>query len=390
MKVFKKGKSYIIDYTHEGIRRRESLGQISKRTAEDILAKRRTMIVENRHLDIRRDKKISFSKYAQDYLLWWKSHNADTYTKTLSLVRQLETTFGKRYLYNIDVKKVEDYRTGRLNEVKKPPMLCRTSLDPKVMKRYTGTEWQKKKISKPTVNKEIGKLKAMLNKAVDWGYLSYNRALKVKKYSEKQFQKGRHLSESEIKSLLGGTAGYLHDVIEFDLFIGRRIGEVLQLKWEDVNWETRIIKFFNQKSRVWNNVWISDAVYELLERRKSTKNGQYVFCQANGKQIKSIRKTFGTVLKRLGIMNFRIHDMRHTAISYMVMQGLPNMTIAGIVGHASGEMIERRYGHLSTTHLRDSLQKHCNGLVTIMAQPPKNERTEGIKNSALYRHKKPS
>ena len=46
----------------------------------------------------------------------------------------------------------------------------------------------------------------------------------------------------------------------------------------------------------------------------------------------------------------RFHDLRHTAISYMIIQGIDLKTVAELVGHTTAEMVDKRYGHLSPNH----------------------------------------
>lgn len=67
-----------------------------------------------------------------------------------------------------------------------------------------------------------------------------------------------------------------------------------------------------------------------------------------------MKTAFANANRRARITNFRFHDIRHTAISYMVMAGVDYFTIAQLAGHTTPTMIEQRYGHLSPKHRQAS------------------------------------
>jgi integrase len=69
---------------------------------------------------------------------------------------------------------------------------------------------------------------------------------------------------------------------------------------------------------------------------------------------KSIKYAWYRAVRESGIQDFRFHDLRHTAASYMAMNGVPLLTIAAILGHKDLSMT-RRYAHLSVDHLRGGL-----------------------------------
>jgi integrase len=70
--------------------------------------------------------------------------------------------------------------------------------------------------------------------------------------------------------------------------------------------------------------------------------------------IHGVDAAFGRAKRKAGIMDFRFHDIRHTAISYMIMAGVDHFTIAQLAGHTTPTMIEQRYGHLSPRHRQAS------------------------------------
>ena len=67
------------------------------------------------------------------------------------------------------------------------------------------------------------------------------------------------------------------------------------------------------------------------------------------KTLKEFRKSWNALLKAADINEFRFHDLRHTAASYLAMSGCSTIEIAGILGHKSLEM-SKRYTHLNQDH----------------------------------------
>jgi hypothetical protein len=79
---------------------------------------------------------------------------------------------------------------------------------------------------------------------------------------------------------------------------------------------------------------------------------QLVFPSPNGKKPIAIRSPWETALRRAGIEDFRFHDLRHSAASYLAMNGVSLMEIADILGHKTLAMV-KRYTYLSDTHTRN-------------------------------------
>ena len=66
-------------------------------------------------------------------------------------------------------------------------------------------------------------------------------------------------------------------------------------------------------------------------------------------------------VKKAGIEDFRWHDLRHSAASYLAMSGVPMRSIAEILGHKTLQMV-KRYSHLSQEHLREEMNKMSENL----------------------------
>ena len=84
----------------------------------------------------------------------------------------------------------------------------------------------------------------------------------------------------------------------------------------------------------------------------------------NPEGIVSVRRAFEIALKAAGISNFRWHDLRHTAASYLAMNGATQGELMAILGHRSPHMT-RRYAHYSQEHIRKILARTGGNLIEI-------------------------
>src|SRR5712691_5393742 len=82
----------------------------------------------------------------------------------------------------------------------------------------------------------------------------------------------------------------------------------------------------------------------------------YLFLSSKGgSQWRGYRRAWNEALKRAKIQNYRFHDNRHSAGSYLVQCGIPLYTVSGILGHRS-PVQTAIYAHLATDTLRDALE----------------------------------
>ncbi|MFC1667090.1 site-specific integrase [Candidatus Omnitrophota bacterium] len=126
-------------------------------------------------------------------------------------------------------------------------------------------------------------------------------------------------------------------------------GEILGLKWQDIDFSRRIIYLLDTKNGEKRELPMNDTVKTALLRTLRHPDSPYVFGDKNGRPFRDIRKSFFTAIRKSGIINFRFHDLRHTFSSHLVMSGVDLNTVRELLGHKSLKMT-LRYAHLSPNH----------------------------------------
>jgi len=183
----------------------------------------------------------------------------------------------------------------------------------------------------------------------------------------------RYLDEKEIRRLHDACAEHLKPIVTVALNTGMRKEEILNLRWEDLNFRSRIIYILDTKNNERREIPMNDIVYETLLAVRKISDSPWVFCKKNGERYGNVRKAFEGARKRAGIVDFRFHDLRHTFASYLVMAGVDLKTVQELLGHKSFEMT-LRYAHLSPEHKKAALDILCKRLVTIWSQKGKIQK----------------
>ena len=103
---------------------------------------------------------------------------------------------------------------------------------------------------------------------------------------------------------------------------------------------------------------ISLKAYKLLKEHSKIRkiNTGYVFARFDGKKPIDLRHQWEEVIKNANLTNFRFHDLRHTAASYLAMNGATLVEISDILGHKTMQMV-KRYSHLTQKHTADILER---------------------------------
>jgi integrase len=309
--------------------RRESTGTSEKKLAREILAKKKVLVAENRHLEV---KKVPRTTFFQLCDLYWEKRGKSRKTKGLSsTIKSWKDYFGNVRSADMTQSRIEDFLADRVD---------------------------KQRLSQSTRNRYIAELKRLFNWGMEYRsdgmnkppLVEHNPAVALKRSKEKKYQRKRFLSQEELSRFLEACRDDFRPFVVTALHGGLRRGELFNLRWEDIDFTNRLIVVRDSKSGDPREIPMDETLAGALRGLPSRFKRGYVFpSPKTGGRLTDVKKQFRTVLRKANIQNFRLHDARHTFASYLVMNGVDLKTVSELLGHADTRMTER-YSHLSPKH----------------------------------------
>ncbi len=182
-------------------------------------------------------------------------------------------------------------------------------------------------------------------------------------------QKYDYLTETEADLLLNHSAGMWHDMILLDIRTGLRFGELIGLRWEDVDMKERVL-VVNQsivrdiigspKSNKARVIPITDSVVQLLQDRRH--NGEYVFHDESGSPLKYdvCRRKLLRICEVAGLRPISWHKLRHSFATHLSNKRNPIVDIKELLGH-SDIKTTMRYVHTNLNALTGTINSLENG-----------------------------
>jgi len=262
--------------------------------------------------------------------------NPSTYKREVNRAKNLLRFFGKDFpLLRIGTGEVEAFKIERLKEG----------------------------ASLSTVNKDLRLLSTVINRSVELEWIPhhklYKKPLLIKGVKDERI---RYLTEDEEKRLIHALDRskneVLKDIVLFALHTGLRLGEILNLKWENVNLKNKIVVLFPEqtKSKRRHILPLNEVAFKVLEKRSRCRvqGCPYVF-HKEGEKIGSIRKAFRNALRRAKIEDFRFHDLRHTFASRLVQKNVDLYIVKELLNH-SDIRTTQRYAHLKLDNLKKAVE----------------------------------
>ena len=188
----------------------------------------------------------------------------------------------------------------------------------------------------------------------------------------------------------------VYEMYYLDLATGLRRGELLGLKWSDIDMTAGVIHVHRQVARVngelqelplktknsYRNISISADTIAVLNQQRAKTNSEYVFPSPTGGPISpdSVLHMLHRVLKRAGLQAIRFHDLRHTFATLALQNGVDIKTVSGMLGHYSAGFTLDTYAHV-TTHAQKEAANTMSNLLRARCKIAPNEKrsTETLK-----------
>lgn len=218
-----------------------------------------------------------------------------------------------------------------------------------------------KRRSAGTVVRYMAALSAALAQCKEWGWLESNPMSAV---SKPALPRGRirFLSDEEREALMkackGSESALLYPAVVLAISTGMRQGEMMALKWKDVDLIRGRATLHETKNGEVRVVPIAGHALDLLQGLAKVRrlDSQYIFPSKDGAAPIDLRSAWRVAVKRAKLVDFHWHDLRHTTGSYLAMNGASLLEIAAVLGHRTLAMVQR-YSHLSEAHTTAVVEK---------------------------------
>jgi len=330
--IYLRGRTWWLDFMHEGKRHVARLGKGINRTAAVELARvQRASVLKGEAGIGRKRRDVTFDDARREFIAWATANKRPrtlrTYTQCLDA---LARSFTGRRLGAISTFDVERHKRARLEA------------GVKVM-----------------VNRELAVLGALFNRCREWGkYEGDNPVAKVKPVKETGARL-RYLTHEEEAALLAAAREPLRSIILAGIHAGLRIeSEALTLRTADVDLRAIVLTVQSAyaKSGKARHVPMNAPLRSALASLKERASGEHLFSQADGSPYRSIRTAFRTACRRAELTAVTPHVLRHTFASRLVMAGVDLRTVQELGGWSSLDLVQR-YAHLSPTRAAEAVER---------------------------------
>lgn len=193
-----------------------------------------------------------------------------------------------------------------------------------------------------TCNKLLVRLKHILDKAVEWSYLSQSPAQYLKRAREPR-GRVRYFSDAQRAQLLDRANPNLRLYLVAASYTGGRRRSLLELRERDIDWAQGLITFRATKNGEDHTVPLHPALRAVLEPRRTGQGDAYVLPRY---QPGALSRAFKRLTRRLGLEDFRFHDTRHDVASRLARAGANQRVIMDVLGHKDPRA-SIRYTHLT-------------------------------------------
>ena len=230
--------------------------------------------------------------------------------------------------------------------------------------------------SAKTINNDLGIFSRLMKSAAEWGIV---RTVPRVTFLKTDPAETRYLTPAESRRLLEHTASPFWRLFFFvALRTGLRAGEIIALRWEDIDLNHRLIVVRRSivsgvvgipKSRRFRYVALASDLHQLLAAVR--RDTGYVFARPGDEPIAyaAAAKALRTACRRAGMPRFGLHAFRHSFASHLVMQGQDLYSVQRLLGHTDPKMTQR-YAHLAPAYLLDvvdALPRADGGLAALVA-----------------------
>ena len=295
------------------------------------------------------------------YILRLRDLQIEKKTKPKKLKQEILSQAIERYCKNILPEKSRSSQLTVATQLKwwdkKGGTLPLNKITPKwIVERRD--ELKRTKPTQSTVNRYLAALSVVMTACVrEWHLIASNPVQNVRKLKEPP-GRTRYLSEEELRDLMCSVKNNadLKLAVLLALTTGARRMEVWALERDDIDLKNGFVTFRKTKTGAVRSVPIHGEALELLRTKIYRNDTPLIFPSKKNPSVAfDFRAPFEAAVKRAGIEDFRWHDLRHSAASYLIRAGINLRIVGEILGHKNISMT-MRYSHLAPDHLTDAVE----------------------------------
>ena len=222
-------------------------------------------------------------------------------------------------------------------------------------------------------NQILALIGSIFAKAEEWGYVPEghpNPSRGVQKFQERS--RDRWLRPEEVVRLFKAVGQeqdpFVRAAVLVYLLTGLRKGELLSIRWSDVDFERRELHLPNTKSGRSHSVPLSSPAVALLRQLPRQEGSPWVFPGKGDRPRADIKVPWVRIRKAAGLEDIRLHDLRRTVGSWMAQAGVPLQVIGQVLNHTRPE-VTRIYARLAENQSREALDMFAEKFVETVGIP---------------------
>ncbi len=332
-----KHKSYYAIFSNKGKKKWVRIGDISKKDAKKIIRQLELKFIKDK-LELF-NKKINLYDFCKFYLEYSINNKAkNTYRMECLILDNFKKFIGNQELNKINENHIESYKRLRIE----------------------------KGLKHSSINRELALIKFLFTKAVDWNYISTVPKIRLLKL---QKQPPKLLTVEQIITLVENSSLWLKPILIVLRNTGLRTQELLNLRFEDIDFENKTLFIRSDKTSDYRFIPINSELFDqltwakvyyplpymnkVIKRKECQMN--YVFCNLDGSKLKSISKSFRKLSKKSGI-KATPHMFRHSFASHLLMKGVDILSVKELLGHKDITTTQV-YLHVNDKHKVNVLNK---------------------------------
>jgi integrase len=222
----------------------------------------------------------------------------------------------------------------------------------------TAEDGTERSVTSATANREFAFLRRVFNVAIRDDKAGSNPVSKLKALREPS-GRTRYLTDNEEERLMKALPTDEDRArVTVLLHTGFRRGELLGLRWRDVDLKGGVLTIPKAKNGEARHVPLTSTVRTILSHRpRALDASTLVFPNSEGHgDLRWAKKIVPAAIRAAQIEDFRFHDLWHTFASRLAMEGVDLMTIRELMGHKTMAMT-LRYSHLSPGHRRTAIER---------------------------------